>query len=111
MMRTDTVGSAPTRIGLPAAAPSSLTEFDAFAQRPDRRAGMALEDVARPGNADAAAVPLDDRHPECLLEFAQRLGNRRLTDIEGFRGPCDAFLPCDLQKCLEMAQANSGSGR
>ena len=81
MIRADTVGKAPTRIGTPLVAAALRDRIDALPQRRDRHAGMAQEDLAGTGDPDAAAVALEHRDAQRLLQFADRLGHRRLADI------------------------------
>ena len=81
--------------------------IDALPERGDRHAGMAHEDLAGARDLDAAAVALEHRDAERLLEFADRLGHRRLADIQQSGGLDDAFLARNFEEGLEMAKPDA----
>ena len=84
--------------------------IDAALQRRDRRAGMAEEDLAKPCDPDAAPVTFDDGDTERLLQFAQRLGHRRRTDMQEVGRAGHAALPRDFQECLQVTEPDAAFG-
>jgi hypothetical protein len=68
---------------------------------------MAHEDLARAGDADAAAVALEYRDAQGLFQFANGLGHRGLADVEQAGGLDHALLARNLEEGLQMTEADT----
>ena len=84
---------------------------DAALDRGEAGAGVLQEHFAEVGDADAAAVALDQRGADRRLELAQRLGDRRLADMQHLGGAADALLAGDLDKRAQMAEFDRNVGQ
>ncbi len=74
---------------------------------PERRqsgAGMAEKDLPVAGNANAAPVTFEDGNAKRLFQLANRLRYGGLADIEQTCRLDHAFLACNLDKGLQMAE-------
>ena len=107
MIRVDTVGSAPMRIGGALPERSWRNGIEPLPQRRQRRPGMAQKHLAVTRDLDAATVALENVDAQDLFQLPDRLGHRRLADMQQFGRLHDAFLPRDLDKGLQMAELDA----
>ena len=65
---------------------------------------MLQEHFAILREADAAAVAFDQLGADRRFQLAQRLGHRRLADMQHFGGAADALLSRDLDQRAQMPE-------
>lgn len=56
------------------------------------------------GEFDVPAGPVKQRHPELAFEPADLLAQRRLGDVQSFRGPAEVKLFSDGDEVLNQPQ-------
>ena len=81
--------------------PYPLLQALRFQQDPRRLLGQ--HDAGR-GQLDGPARPLEQGHPERLLEGADLLTDRRLGDVQPLRGPAEVQLGRDGQEHAEVPE-------
>jgi hypothetical protein len=76
--------------------------------RCDELLRLAQEPMARGGQHDARARPLEERDADFLLELTNMPTQGRLRDMQSLRSPCEVQLLGDGDEGAQMAEVHRG---
>jgi hypothetical protein len=87
---------------------SAAGRIDALAQRRDACPGITQEHLTERGEEELPAATVEQGPPEDILELLDRLGCRRLADVERLGGVDDALAGGDFKEAGDVPELDAG---